>query len=101
MHVLEAIALKTALEIDFGGGIKTRKDLETAFNSGAEMVTGGSIAVRDQDMFLSWLDEYGPEKIILGADHRDQKISVTGWTEDSGQDLFGFVGFYVNQGIER
>ncbi len=99
--VLENIASKTSLVIDFGGGIKTDEDLREAFDSGAQMITGGSIALRDPERFLSWLEEYGSRRIILGADHRGGKISVTGWTRDSSTDLFAFIGNYFEKGIRK
>jgi phosphoribosylformimino-5-aminoimidazole carboxamide ribotide isomerase len=100
-RMLNNIASKTSLKIDFGGGIATGEDLRTAFESGASMVTGGSIAVREPETFLSWLVEYGPERIILGADHRKEKIAVSGWTEESDSGLFGFLEFYTKKGIRR
>jgi len=99
--VLESIASNTSLVVDFGGGIKSSGDVRKAFESGADMVTGGSIAVSNPDIFLLWLEEYGPERIILGADHRHGQISVTGWTEDSGMDLFSFLEGYVHAGIRK
>ena len=82
--ILEQIATKTSLIIDFGGGLKTDKDLEIAFNSGASMITGGSIAVKEREIFLSWLEKYGPGKIILGADTKNGMIAVSGWMEETG-----------------
>lgn len=89
--VLEKIASRTNLIIDFGGGIKTTADVETAFSAGASQVTGGSVAVRDPETFMEWIHIYGPEKIILGADYKNNKISIAGWTEDTGIDLFDFI----------
>ena len=100
-EVLETIASHTSLVIDFGGGVKTKKDLETAFDNGAQMVTGGSIAVTHPEIFLSWLEDYGSERIILGADHRKGKISVTGWTEKSETDLFSFIETYFDKGVRK
>ena len=77
--ILELIASKTNLQIDFGGGIKTNKDVEIAFNSGASQITGGSIAATNSNLFLQWLDRYGSDKIILGADCSNRKISTNGW----------------------
>ncbi len=97
--VLETIASKTNLQIDFGGGLKTDKDLRIAFESGAHQITGGSIAVKDQETFLSWLKNFGPDKIILGADANNEKIAVSGWQEESEQELLPFIQFYQKAGI--
>ena len=99
--VLERIASKTQLLIDFGGGLKTDKDLQIAFNSGAAMITGGSIAVKDADIFNAWIDNFGGEKIILGADAKENKIAVTGWTEDTDEDIIPFIKNYVEKGISK
>lgn len=99
--VLERIAARTNLVIDFGGGLKSDEDLRIAFHSGAAMVTGGSIAVKDRERFLSWIELYGPDKIILGADVREGKISVSGWQEDSLLELIPFVKFYTEKGINK
>ena len=96
--ILERIAAHTSLSIDFGGGLRTEKDLEIAMGSGARQVTGGSIAVDQPDLFFSWLERFGSEKIILGADARDEKVAINGWTEDSGRDLLDFIGEYVSRG---
>ncbi|UZH55029.1 1-(5-phosphoribosyl)-5-[(5-phosphoribosylamino)methylideneamino]imidazole-4-carboxamide isomerase [Salinimicrobium tongyeongense] len=98
--VLEQIASGTGLQVDFGGGLKSDKDLEIAFNSGASQVTGGSIAVKDRDVFLSWLEKYGSEKIILGADAKDEKVAVSGWLEESEEDLIPFIQKYFENGIQ-
>ena len=98
--VLERIASRTRLKIDFGGGIRSKEDLNIAFNSGACQVTGGSIAVERPDEFLSWLDVYGADRIILGADARDRKIAVSGWTKDSEEALIPFIGKYLDAGIQ-
>ena len=99
--VLEKIAARTSLVIDFGGGLKSDEDLRIAFRSGAAMVTGGSIAVKDRERFLSWIEMYGRDKIILGADVREGKISVSGWQEDSSLELIPFVKFYTEKGINK
>ena len=78
-RILEKIAARTGLVIDTGGGLRTIEDVRIAFESGAHMVTGGSVAVKDRDEFISWLEEYGPERIILGADYKEGKIAVSGW----------------------
>lgn len=99
--VLERIATKTNLIIDFGGGMKTDQDLEIAFESGAEMVTGGSIAVRSPKRFLSWLEKFSAERIILGADAQNGKIAVNGWQETSDKDIISFIDNYVNEGVTK
>lgn len=99
--VLERIATKTNLIIDFGGGLKSDDDLRIAFDCGASMITGGSIAVTQPETFKSWIDAYGSEKIILGADARDGKISTSGWTNDSNHDIIPFIINYMNQGITQ
>lgn len=99
--VLETIATKTSLVIDFGGGLKSDKDLEIAFHSGATMVTGGSIAVKERETFLSWLEKYGNERIILGADAKDGKIAVSGWQENTEIDVIGFISEYQKAGISK
>jgi phosphoribosylformimino-5-aminoimidazole carboxamide ribotide isomerase len=99
--VLETIAKKTKLVIDFGGGLKSNEDLRIAFESGAEMITGGSIAVKDPDTFTGWVNKYGAEKIILGADVKDEKIAVGGWIETSDLDLIPFVKDYTHKGITK
>jgi phosphoribosylformimino-5-aminoimidazole carboxamide ribotide isomerase len=97
--VLERIAAKTNLQIDFGGGLKSDEDLRIAFESGASQVTGGTIAVKDPDTFLRWLEQYGAERIILGADFKDGNIAVSGWQEGSDRELFEFLQSYFAQGI--
>lgn len=99
--VLETIAAKTSLVIDFGGGLKSDKDLEIAFNSGASMITGGSIAVKEKERFLSWLEKYGSERIILGADAKDGKIAVSGWLESTELDVIDFISEYQRHGIRK
>ena len=98
--VLESIALKTSLQIDFGGGLKSGDDLHIAFESGAHQITGGSIAVKDRETFLGWLSTYGSRKIILGADANNEKIAVSGWQEESDLELIPFVQEYQSEGIE-
>lgn len=100
-RVLDKICGHTGLTVDFGGGLKTSDDLRIAFECGAAMVTGGSIAVKDPDVFRGWIEKYGPEKIILGADAKDRKIAVSGWTETSSQDLIPFVSGYRKKGISK
>lgn len=100
-RVLEKIASKTDLVIDFGGGIKSVEDIDIVFNSGAEMATIGSIAVKDKDLFYSWLNKYGAEKLILGADVNDKKIAVAGWLETTDIDLFEFLEEYLAKGVKH
>jgi len=100
-RVLERIASNTNLIIDFGGGLKQDSDLEIAFNSGAQMVTGGSIAVKNPDIFSSWINKYGSERIILGADIKDGKIAVSGWKEETSLLLNDFLKSYTEKGITK
>lgn len=97
--VLETLATKTNLKIDFGGGLKTDQDLKIAFESGAKQITGGSIAVKDPQRFLSWIKSYGANKIILGADAANEKIAISGWLETSTEDLIPYVANYMTKGI--
>ena len=99
--VLERIALQTTLTIDFGGGLKSDRDIDIAFESGADMITGGSIAVRSPAVMHRWLETYGSERIILGADASDRKIAVGGWTEETSIDLFTFIEEWMLKGIEK
>ena len=99
--VLETIATKTNLVIDFGGGLKSDDDLRIAFESGASMVTGGSIAVKDRETFLHWIETYGAEKIILGADAKDKMIAVSGWQEVSELPILNFIESYTSRGIQK
>lgn len=97
--VLEEIATKTNLKIDFGGGLKTDEDLRIAFESGAGQITGGSIAVKKPEVFKNWLSKFGSEKIILGADANNEKIAISGWLEESDEELIPFVKNYMNEGV--
>jgi len=99
--VLEAISTRTNLVIDFGGGLKSENDLRIAFLSGASMVTGGSIAVKDRETFLRWIEIYGSEKIILGADAKDKMIAVSGWQEVSELPILDFIESYTSCGIRK
>ncbi|MBR1681982.1 MAG: 1-(5-phosphoribosyl)-5-[Bacteroidaceae bacterium] len=99
--VLREITKATHLIVDFGGGIKTVADIEAAFEAGATMVTVGSVAVTQPDLFRRWLDRYGAERIILGADVRDGRISINGWKEDSGEALLPFLKSYFDGGIRH
>lgn len=98
--VLEQISSKTNLKIDFGGGLKTNEDLHIAFNSGARQITGGSIAVKDRKTFEGWISKYGSEKIILGADSNNGKIAISGWLEESEDDVIPFIKDYQKQSIQ-
>lgn len=98
--VLEKIASKTKLKIDFGGGLKTDEDLRIAFESGANQITGGSIAVKKKNVFESWIGDYGAERIILGADAKNGKIAVSGWQEGSNEDLIPFIQEYEEKGVK-
>jgi len=99
--VLELLSTKTNLIIDFGGGLKSDEDLEIAFNSGAQMITGGSIAVKERDTFLKWLQKYGNEKIILGADAKDGNIAVGGWLETTELPVVEFISDFHEKGITK
>lgn len=99
--ILESICTKTLLKVDFGGGLKSDEDLRIAFESGANQITGGSIAVKQPDIFKSWLTKYGSDKIILGADCKNRKIATTGWLETSALDVVDFIKQYEQEGISH
>jgi phosphoribosylformimino-5-aminoimidazole carboxamide ribotide isomerase len=98
-RILEQVASRTSLEIDFGGGIRSDSDIEIAFASGASQITAGSIAVTNQEMVLLWLTKYGNQRIILGADSKDRKISVNGWQNETEEDVLDFIQRYSNRGF--
>ena len=98
---LEQITGRTNLVVDFGGGIKSEDDIERAFRFGASMVTVGSVAVADKVLMQRWIDTYGAERIILGADVRDGRISVNGWKEDSQEEIADFLEYYINKGVTK
>ena len=98
---LSRIATKTSLIIDFGGGLKCDKDLDIAFENGARMITGGSIAVKSPELFYEWLKRYGSERIILGADAKDEKIAISGWQEATTKDLIPFIEEYHKCGVKK
>ncbi len=100
-RILEQIASRTSLVIDFGGGIKSDEDLIIAFDNGAQMVTLGSVAVKQPELFSRWLTQYGNEKIILGADVKNEKIAIAGWKEESSQKLMPFLENYRSKGISK
>lgn len=98
-RVLNEIASRTSLKIDFGGGLKSDDDVRIAFENGAAQITGGSIAAQEPDLFLQWLDKYGAEKIILGADSNNRKIATHGWIKESELDVVDFIADYAAKGI--
>lgn len=98
--VLEKISLRTSLHIDFGGGVQSEEDIRIVFESGAKQVTGGSVAVKQPDLFKHWLEIYGGEKIILGADAKNEKVAVSGWEEGTELWVYDFVEEYVDKGIK-
>jgi phosphoribosylformimino-5-aminoimidazole carboxamide ribotide isomerase len=100
-HVLETIAGKTGLIIDFGGGIATAKDLQIVFESGAAFATVGSIAVKNESLLRAWMQLYSPVKFLLGADVRDEQISITGWTVDTQIRIYDFIEKYREAGIKQ
>ena len=100
VEALKGITSQTKLTVDFGGGIKTDDDINKAFDNGAAMVTIGSVAISAPDLFDGWLEKYGAEKIILGADVRNGKISINGWKEDADTDLLPFLARYVEHGVK-
>ena len=99
--VLEAIAGKTSLVVDFGGGIKQEEDLDIVFNSGAAFATIGSLAVKNEKIFVQWLKEYGADKFLLGADVKDEKIAVGGWLETTGIWIYDFIERYIQHGVQQ
>lgn len=101
LPVLQAITAATRLTVDFGGGIKTEDDIEKAFAAGAQMVTVGSIAVTQPELFIEWLNRYGAEKMVLGADVRHGMISINGWKDDSNEPLLPFLKKYIDAGVRN
>ena len=100
-RVIERIATHTNLTIDFGGGIKSDEDLRKAFDAGAQMVTIGSVAVKEPELFASWIETYGGDKIILGADVKNGYISISGWLEEGEQKLMDFICHHTKNGIHN
>ena len=98
--ILEQIASKTNLKVDFGGGLKSDADLKIAFESGANQITGGSIAVKNPVLFQEWISKYSSDKIILGADANNEKVAISGWLEESNEDLIPFIQNYQSKGIQ-
>lgn len=101
LKVLRDISRKTNLEVDFGGGVQSREDLLKVFEAGAKQVTGGSIAVNNPDLFEGWLNEFGSEKIILGADVDNGKIAISGWQEQSNWTIEDFLDYYLRKGVRQ
>ncbi len=101
LRVLEQIATHTALAVDFGGGVQSDEDLQRVLEAGAQQVTGGSIAVRQPEVFLGWLNKYGADKIILGADARDRLVAISGWQEASTLNVVDFIRDYAQQGVRH
>jgi phosphoribosylformimino-5-aminoimidazole carboxamide ribotide isomerase len=101
LETLKQICSETNLHVDFGGGVKTEADLKAVLDAGAKQVTIGSLAVKDKTLFKSWIEKYGADKFILGADVHDLKIAVSGWLETSSIDLFDFIEEYVALGIKN
>jgi phosphoribosylformimino-5-aminoimidazole carboxamide ribotide isomerase len=99
--VLESIAANTSLVIDFGGGIKTEKDLQLVFESGAALATIGSLAVKNAEIFSQWLESYGADKFLLGADVKEEKIAVGGWLETTDIDIYDFIRQYLEKGVKQ
>jgi phosphoribosylformimino-5-aminoimidazole carboxamide ribotide isomerase len=99
--VLETIAGKTALAIDFGGGIKQEEDVKVVFNSGAALATVGSIAIKDEEKFVSWLQQFGADKFLLGADVKDEKIAIGGWLETTDVWVYDFIKKYIIHGVQQ
>lgn len=101
LKILEQIANSTNLIIDFGGGVKSTESLKNSFNAGAAKITCGSIAVKDKELVLSWLEKYGEQKLILGADCRDNMIATSGWLKTSDLEIHSFITSYLNKGFKR
>lgn len=99
INVLKEITTETSLSVDFSGGIKSDKDIRDVFNNGANMVTIGSIAVNNPDLFNKWIQEYGPQKIILGADVKNGSIAINGWKDETKESIYSFLERYINLGI--
>ena len=98
--VIESICSNTGLKVDFGGGIQSDDDIESVFNCGVKQITGGSIAIRNQKMFINWIEKYGSDKIILGADVKGTKIAIAGWQEETTTELVDFLSHYIEKGIQ-
>lgn len=101
LEALKSITSNTRLKVDFGGGIKSEDDIRKVFDNGAAMVTVGSVAVTHRDLFCSWLEAFGSERMILGADVRNGKVSINGWKEDSREDIIPFLSYFINKGVSN
>jgi len=99
--VLGKICSVTGLVVDFGGGVQSEADLEQVFHAGAAMVTVGSLAVKNRNLLQQWLLRYGPSRFILGADVRNRRILISGWTGEAGTGLFEFLEYWISQGVEQ
>ncbi|MGE5520076.1 MAG: 1-(5-phosphoribosyl)-5-[(5-phosphoribosylamino)methylideneamino]imidazole-4-carboxamide isomerase [Candidatus Dadabacteria bacterium] len=99
--VLENVAGKTSLVVDFGGGINEEHDVQVVLNSGAAMATVGSIAVKQQEIFVSWIKKFGAANFLLGADVRKEKITVSGWLENTDIDVYDFIETYIAEGVSQ
>lgn len=99
--VLEAIAGKTSMVVDFGGGIKSEKDVEIVFNSGAALATIGSMAVKEKETFVQRLQKWSAEKFLLGADVKKEKLTISGWTEQTEIWIYDFIGEYMQKGVKQ
>lgn len=99
IDVLKAISTQTNLHVDFSGGIKSDDDIKDVFNNGANMVTIGSVAVNNPYLFNQWLKEYGPQKIILGADIKNGSIAINGWKDETKKSIYSFLEHYISLGI--
>jgi phosphoribosylformimino-5-aminoimidazole carboxamide ribotide isomerase len=100
-RVLETIAGKTSLVIDFGGGIKTEKDVQIVFESGAALATVGSVAVKNEEEFVKWILKFGADNFLLGADVKSEKITISGWQEETKIWVYDFIQKYIDQGINQ
>ena len=100
-NVLEAIAGRTKLVVDFGGGLTTEKEIKIVFDSGASLATVGSIAVKNEALFTTWLEKFGAGKFFIGADVKDEKITISGWTEQTDLGVFDFIRKYMDKGISQ
>jgi phosphoribosylformimino-5-aminoimidazole carboxamide ribotide isomerase len=98
---LESIAGKTSLIVDFGGGVKTEKDIEIIFESGGALITIGSMAVKEEEIFISWLKKYGANKFLLGADVKEERIAVHGWQETTNIWIYDFIQKYIEVGMKQ
>jgi phosphoribosylformimino-5-aminoimidazole carboxamide ribotide isomerase len=101
LKTLESVATQTKLKIDFGGGIKTTEDVESVLNAGATFINIGSIAVKQPEIVGGWIKQFGAEKILLGADVKDENIMVSGWQESANINIINYISTYINRGIDQ